>query len=96
MFGRFSLAYFSLSGDPSLGDLGGIGFGPGPGLAGSSNVHNYSLAVGATHVFSPSFLADFRFGWFRYNPQTAFWDQNAQPATAFGIPGLNIQGNPFT
>ena len=96
MFGRFSLAYFNLSGDPSLGDLGGIGFGPGPGLAGSSNVHNYSLSVGATHVFSPSFLADFRFGWFRYNPQTAFWDQNAQPATGFGIPGLNLEGNPFT
>ena len=43
MLGRFSLAYFNLSGTPSLGDLGGIGFGPGPGLAGSSNVHNYSL-----------------------------------------------------
>ncbi|HLH07721.1 MAG TPA: TonB-dependent receptor [Terriglobales bacterium] len=96
MFGRFSLAYFNLSGNPSLGNLGGIGFGPGPGLAGTSTVHNYSLAIGATHVFSPSLVGDFRFGWFRYNPQTAFWDQSAQPANAFGIPGLNIAGNPST
>ena len=29
VFGRFSLNYFSLSGTPSLGAVGGIGFGPG-------------------------------------------------------------------
>jgi len=90
IFGRFSLAYFSLSGNPSLGQLGGIGFGPGPGLAGSSNVHNYSLATGWTHTFSPSLLMDVHFGWFRYNPQTAFWDQGTNPMTGFGAPGLNM------
>ncbi len=95
IFGRFSLAYYSLSGVPSLGDLGGVGFGPGPGLAGSSNVHNYSLASGWTHTFSPTFLADFRFGWFRYNPQTAFWDQGQTPMTGFGIPGLNLASQPY-
>ena len=45
VFGRFSLNRFTLSGAPSLGAVGGVGFGPG-GLAGSSNVHNYSLAAG--------------------------------------------------
>ena len=45
IFGRFSLNHFTLSGAPSLGAVGGVGFGPG-GLAGSSNVHNYSLAAG--------------------------------------------------
>ncbi len=90
IFGRFSLAYYSLSGNPSLGQLGGVGFGPGPGLAGSSNVHNYSLSSGWTHTFSPSLLMDVRFGWFQYNPQTAFWDQGQNPMTGFGAPGLNM------
>src|SRR5579864_8189614 len=69
MFGRFSLDYFSLSGKGVLGALGGVGFGPG-GLAGSSIVHNYSLASGVTKTFSPTLLADFRFGYFKYNPKT--------------------------
>jgi len=95
IFGRFSLAYYTLSGNPAFGQLGSIGFGPGPGLAGSSNVHNYSLATGWTHTFSPTFLADFRFGWFKYNPQTAFWDQGTTPMTGFGIPGLNLSSQPY-
>ena len=44
VFGRFSLNRFSLSGAPSLGAVGGIGFGPG-GLSGSSNVRTYSVAA---------------------------------------------------
>ena len=68
VFGRFSLDYFSLSGKGSLGALGGVGFGPG-GLAGSSIVHNYSLASGVTKTLSPTLLADFRFGYFKYNPK---------------------------
>jgi hypothetical protein len=95
IYWRFSLAYFTLSGNPSLPLLGGIGFGPGPGLAGASNVHNYSLASGWTHTFNPSFLGDFHFGWFRYNPQTAFWDQGQTPMTTFGIPGLNLPSQPL-
>ena len=95
IYGRFSLAYFTLSGNPSLGALGGVGFGPGPGLAGSSNVHNYSVASGWTHTFSPSFLMDVHFGWLHYNPQTAFWDQGQTPMTGFGIPGLNTTAQPL-
>src|SRR5208282_6040872 len=95
IYGRFSLAYFTLTGNPSLPTLGGVGFGPGPGLAGSSNVHNYSLASGWTHTFSPSFLMDVHFGWFKYNPQTAFWDSGQTPMTGFGIPGLNVPGQPL-
>ena len=95
IYGRFSLAYFTLSGNPSLGDLGGVGFGPGPGLAGSSNVHNYSVASGWTHTFSPTVLMDVHFGWLHYNPQTAFWDQGTTPMTNFGIPGLNTTAQPF-
>jgi len=94
MFGRFSLDYFSLSGAPSLGAVGGVGDGPG-GLAGSSNVHNYSLASGVTKTFSSTLLADFRFGYFQYNPLTNKPDAGKAAMTAFGIPNANL-GDNFT
>jgi hypothetical protein len=94
VFGRFSLNYFTLSGAASLGAVGGVGYGPG-GLAGSSNVHNYSLASGFTKVFSPSLLGDFRFGWFQYNPLTNKPDAGKAAMTAFGIPNANM-GDNFT
>ena len=94
IFGRFSLNYFTLSGAPSLGAVGGVGFGPG-GLAGSSKVHNYSLATGVTKTFSSSLLGDFRFGWFKYNPQTNKPDAGTAAMTNFGIPNAN-RGDNFT
>jgi len=94
VFGRFSLNYFSLSGAPSLGAVGGVGFGPG-GLAGSSNVHNYSLSTGVTKTFSSSLLGDFRFGYFKYNPLTNKPDAGKAAMTAFGIPNANF-GDNFT
>ncbi|MGH9510818.1 MAG: TonB-dependent receptor domain-containing protein [Terriglobales bacterium] len=94
VFGRFSLDYFSLSGKGSLGALGGVGFGPG-GLSGSSIVHNYSLASGVTKTFSTSLLADFRFGYFKYNPNTHKPDEGSTPMTGFGIPNANL-GDRFT
>jgi hypothetical protein len=88
VFGRFSLDYFNLSGAGLLGVLGGPGDGLGPGLAGSSTTHNYSLATGFTKTLSTTWLTDFRFGYFRYNPQTAKPD-GGTPMTTFGIPGAN-------
>jgi hypothetical protein len=88
VFGRFSLDYFSLSGLGGLGALGGNGFGPG-GLDGSSTVHNYSLATGFTKPLGTKWLTDFRFGWFKYNPQTAYSDASATPMDTFGVPCLN-------
>jgi hypothetical protein len=99
VFGRFSLDYFSLSGTGGLGALGGLGFGPG-GLNGSSNVHNYSLATGFTKPIGAKWLTDFRFGYFKYNPQTAYSDATASPMDKLGFPGLNsgpgIVGPPTT
>jgi hypothetical protein len=88
VFGRFSLDYFSLSGTGGLGKLGGNGFGPG-GLNGSSIVHNYSLATGFTKLIGAKWLTDFRFGYFKYNPKTAYSDQNTAPMDALGFPCLN-------
>ncbi|MGC1483555.1 MAG: TonB-dependent receptor [Candidatus Acidiferrum sp.] len=99
VFGRFSLDYFSLAGLGGLGALGGLGFGPG-GLNGNSNVHNYSLASGFTKPIGARWLTDFRFGYFKYNPQTHYSDATQSPMDTLGFPGLNsgpgIAGPPTT
>jgi Carboxypeptidase regulatory-like domain/TonB dependent receptor len=92
VFGRFSLDYFSLSGKGGLGAIGGSGFGPG-GLAGSSIIHNISMAYGFTKTISSSLLTDFRFGYFKYNPEARKPDAGA-PMTALGIPGMNLASGP--
>ena len=89
VFGRFSLDYFTLSGTPGLGAVGGEGDGPG-GLSGSSNVHNYSVAAGVTKTFSSSLLGDFRFGFFQYNPLTQKPDAGVAAMTNFGIQNANL------
>jgi len=92
LFGRFSLAYYSLSGAPALGaGLGGVGNGLG-GLSGSSINHDYSLSSGFTKTVSNTLLTDFRFGWFKYNPQTAKPDAGVAAATKLGLVGLNQTG----
>jgi len=92
VFGRFSLAYYTLSGSPALGpQLGGLGNGLN-GLSGSSINHDYSLASGFTKTVSNTLLTDFRFGWFKYNPQTSKPDAGVAAATNLGIPGLNQSG----
>ncbi len=91
VFGRFSWDHFHVEGLGSYGALGGVGFGPG-GLAGGSNTHNYSLAAGVTKTISTSLLADFRFGYFKYNPNTFKPDAGTTPMTGFGIPNANLTG----
>lgn len=91
VFGRFSLAYYTISGKGLLGALGGPGNGgtsDAPGLSGSSNTHNYSLATGFNKTVTNSWLTDVRFGYFKYNPQTSKPDSGS-PMTNFGIPGAN-------
>jgi len=94
VFGRFSLNYFTLSGQGIFGQMQGPGNGL-LGLSGSSNTHNYSLATGVTKTFSATLLTDVRFGYFKYNPQTQKPD-GGQPMTAFGIPNANIDGDSKT
>jgi len=92
VFGRFSLDYFNVAGKGSYGALEGVGFGPG-GLSGSSITHNYSLASGVTKTFSSTLLADFRFGYFKYNPVASKPDVGATPMTSVGIPNANLTGS---
>jgi len=90
VFGRFSLSYYSLSGQGLLGKLQGPGNGL-LGLSGSSITHNYSLATGFTKTISTKWLTDFRFGYFKYNPETSKPD-GGTPMSDYGIPGANISG----
>jgi hypothetical protein len=89
VFGRYSQDFFTIMGGPSLGKLDGEGFGQG-GLDGKSRVHNFSLATGFDKAFGATWLTDVRFGYFKYNPQDEYLDQGSSPASAFGIPGLNL------
>jgi len=95
VFGRYSQDYFNLSGKGSLGFLGAVGFGPG-GLNGESTVHNYSLASGFTKSINSHLLTDFRFGYFKYNPETNYSDAGTTPMDTLGIPGLNLPNSPST
>lgn len=90
IFGRYSHAHFALSGSPVFGDsIGGPGLGY-LGLAGNSNINNYSLATGFNYTLGTSLLTDFRFGYFRYNPHSTKWDaSNLTAASALGLVGLN-------
>ena len=91
IFGRFSRDVFNVAGQGSYGVLDGVGFGPG-GLSGSSNTHNYSLATGVTKTFSSTLLADFRFGYFKYNPIASKPDSGTTPMNTVGIPNANLAG----
>jgi len=99
LFGRFSLAYYTISGKGLLGALGGPGNGgtsDAPGLSGSSTTHNYSLATGFNKTVSSTWLTDFRFGYFKYSPTTQKPD-GGSPMTDFGIMGgANNPNDPKT
>lgn len=96
IFGRYTRAYYSLTGQPNLGiGLGGLGGGVG-GLSGSSNIHNHSLAAGFDKAISSTLLTDFRFGWFKYNPHSIKPDATVAAAQALGLNGLNIPSDSST
>src|SRR5258708_7735910 len=96
IFGRYTRAYYSLTGQPNLGiGLGGLGGGIG-GLSGSSVIHNHSLAAGFDKAISTTLLTDFRFGWFKYNPHSIKPDANVAAAEALGLHGLNLPGDSST
>jgi outer membrane receptor protein involved in Fe transport len=85
IFGRYSHAQFSLSGQPMFGaKIGGPGFGEG-GFAGVANIHNRSVAAGFDKGISASLLTDFRFGYFKYHPEVNKFDVGTSPANDFGI-----------
>ena len=91
-FGRYSRGKFLRDGPTALGAGGGREL---VSLGGVSDVKNQSFAYGIDHGFSSSLLADFRFGFFRYNVNVLPFDYGTTPAADAGIPGLNFD-NAFT
>ena len=94
VFGRYSYQKFLRAGPGLFGTLvGGAALPADPSVgsfAGTSNVHNHSLAAGFDYTLSSTLLTDVRFGYFRYNVATAPGGLGTTPAKDAGIPGLNL------
>jgi hypothetical protein len=88
IFGRYSYAGFTEAGPGAFGAAaGGPAFG---NYAGNSVASNQSLAIGWTSTLTPTMVNEFRFGWMRYHVFDVPNGYGTQPATGFGIPGLNL------
>jgi len=92
-FGRYSFANYSQSADAVFGALGGIGFGQS-GLSGIPKSRDQSIASGFDYALGSTLLTDFRFGYVRYHVNVSPNGLGTNPATAVGIPGLNL--NPLS
>jgi hypothetical protein len=93
IFGRYSYAAYTEQAPGAFGlEAGGPNFG---NYAGSSNALNQSLAAGWTYTISPTVVNEFRLGYMRYHVFDVPNGYGTQPATAAGIPGLNLD-NTYT
>jgi hypothetical protein len=72
--------------------LFGLAGGPGPGTAfmGTGIQKTYSTGVNWNHVFTPTFLTEFRFGVAHYHNAAQQSDYGTASSTALGIPGINV------
>jgi outer membrane receptor protein involved in Fe transport len=93
IFGRYSFAKYSLTGAGVFGKGGGQEL---VSLDGSSSVKNHSVAAGFDYTFNSTTVVDVRLGFYQYKVDVLPSDFGTTPATAAGIPGLNIAGDPFT
>ena len=87
-FGRYSYAAYTEQAPGAFGLQAG-----GPAVAnyaGDSSALNQSLAAGWTYSISPSLVNEFRLGYMRYHVNDVPNGYGTQPATAAGIPGLNL------
>ena len=88
IFGRYTYFGGDLSGAPYFGAAGGLGFGSG-GFAGTDAFHYSSLASGGDYVVSPTWLTDFRFGYYRIYNNTTGPDATQPLGNNLGIPNAN-------
>jgi outer membrane receptor protein involved in Fe transport len=94
ILGRYSFQRFARQGPGAFGtEAGGAAFNVDPslgGFAGQSSVRNQSIAAGFDYTLGPTWLTDFRFGFFRYRVFVNPLGLGTTPATDAGIPGLNL------
>ncbi len=95
-FGRYSYADYGQQAPGAFGlEAGGPNLvGGATRYAGNSTALNQSLALGWTHTTSPTVINEVRFGYMRYHVNAVPNGYGTTPATAAGIPGLNL--NPTT
>jgi Carboxypeptidase regulatory-like domain/TonB dependent receptor len=95
VFGRYSYLAANITAPGPFGLYGGPAF-PQWGFSGLSDALNQNVASGITYTFSPSLLAEVRFGFSRYRVTVSAQDQTTQLANTVGIPGLNLPNQPDT
>jgi len=89
LFGRYSFMQYSQSAPGAFGTAaGGPNFGT-TAFAGTSDLRDQSLASGFDYTIRPTWLTDFRFGFFRYRVFVNPNGLGTSPAKDAGIPGLN-------
>jgi hypothetical protein len=90
MFGRYSFLQVNQNAPGAFGfAAGGPNFAT-TAFAGAASLRNQSLAYGLDYVIRPDWLADFRFGFFRYRVAVNPNGLGTSPAKDAGIPGLNV------
>jgi hypothetical protein len=94
-FGRYTSAQFSNVAPGVFGLLNGGQALDNINFAGAADVLDQSIATGYTRTFSPTLIADFRFGYLRIAQNVLPPDVGTSPAKDLGIPGLNLD-NFFT
>ena len=95
LFARYSYLAANVNAPGPFGLYGGAAF-PTFSFSGISDALNQNIASNVTYTFSPTLLADVRFGFSRYRVTVSAPDQTTQLANQVGIPGLNIAGRPDT
>jgi carboxypeptidase family protein len=73
-----------------------LGGPQGGGFEGTGNQKSYSAGVNWNHVFSPTFLTEVRVGQAHLGNTATPVDYGSNDATTIGVPGVNIDGQPFT
>lgn len=94
-FARYSYLRADINAPGPLGLFGGPQFN-NFGFSGGSNALNQSGTLSANYTFSPTLVANFRFGMSQYDISVDPLDIDENLADQIGIPGLNIPGRPDT
>jgi len=90
MFGRYSFLEVNQTVPGAFGfEAGGPNFST-TAFAGAASLRDQSLSYGADYIIRPDWLADFRFGFFRYRVFVNPNGLGTSPAKDAGIPGLNL------
>jgi len=90
MFGRYSLLQVDQTIPGVFGfEAGGPNFST-TAFAGAASLRDQSLSYGIDYIIRPDWLADFRFGFFRYRVAVNPNGLGTSPAKDAGIPGLNL------